>query len=207
MLKAMAPALGLIFFLSGLVFAEEVKEYPVPRGSHPHDVAPAPDGRIWYTAQGTGELGRLRVDPPTREVRRFPLPQGRPNANLNTATFDREGVLWFTGQAGVYGRLEPKTGRMDVFDAPKGPGPYGIATTPKGAVYYASLAGITSPGSIRRAARRPSSSLPPRGRGPAGFGPIHTAGSGSASGMRVRSRCTTRPRRPGRAGDLRGRSR
>lgn len=30
---------------------------------------------------------------------------------------------------------------MQVFDAPRGSGPYGIATTPSGDVYYASLAG------------------------------------------------------------------
>jgi virginiamycin B lyase len=62
-------------------------------------------------------------------------------ANLNTATFDRRGVLWFTGQSGIYGRLDPKTGRLRVFQAPRGAGPYGITTTPSGAVYYASLAG------------------------------------------------------------------
>ena len=158
-----------------------LQEYPVPAGSRPHDVAPAPDGAVWYTAQGSGALGRLdpatgstthvplgtgsaphgvivgpdgapwvtdsglnavvRVDPATREVRRFPLPAGTRNANLNTATFDGRGVLWFTGQAGVYGRLDPGTGRVEVFDAPGGPGPYGIATTPDGGVYYASLAG------------------------------------------------------------------
>ncbi|MBI4505782.1 MAG: lyase [Chloroflexi bacterium] len=157
-----------------------MREYPVPRGSRAHDVAPAPDGAVWYTAQGSGELGRLdpssgqtrhvklgqgaaphgvivgpdgapwitdgglnaivRVDPATDEVRVFPLPAGR-RANLNTATFDRKGVLWFTGQNGVYGRLHPPTGRVEVWDAPRGPGPYGIATTPQGEVYYASLAG------------------------------------------------------------------
>jgi virginiamycin B lyase len=50
-------------------------------------------------------------------------------------------VLWFTGHNGVYGRLDPAGGQVDVFDAPKGRGPYGIATTPKGEVYFASLAG------------------------------------------------------------------
>jgi virginiamycin B lyase len=74
-------------------------------------------------------------------VRRFPLPPDRAAANLNTATFDHQGRLWFTGQAGVYGRLDPRSGRLRVFDAPGGPGPYGIATTPEGAVWYASLAG------------------------------------------------------------------
>jgi virginiamycin B lyase len=51
------------------------------------------------------------------------------------------GVLWFTGQSGVYGRLNPKTRALRVFRAPGGTGPYGIATTPKGEVWYASLAG------------------------------------------------------------------
>jgi virginiamycin B lyase len=50
-------------------------------------------------------------------------------------------MLWFTGQSGVYGRLDPNRGEMTVFDAPEGQGPYGITTTPAGDVYYASLAG------------------------------------------------------------------
>ena len=50
-------------------------------------------------------------------------------------------MLWFTGQGGIYGRLHPKTGAMRVFRAPLGMGPYGITTTPKGRVFYASLAG------------------------------------------------------------------
>src|SRR5246127_3866364 len=58
-----------------------------------------------------------------------------------SATFDRRGVLWFTGQNGVYGRLDPKSGTVAVFDAPRGAGPYGIATTPDGQVFFASLAG------------------------------------------------------------------
>ena len=158
-----------------------LQEYPVPPGSRPHDVAPAPDGTVWYTAQGSGELGRLdpitgethhinlgagsaphgvivgpdgapwitdgglnsivRVDPITEEVQLFPLPAGSGQANLNTASFDGRGMLWFTGQNGIYGRLDPATGQMEVFDAPRGRGPYGIATTPAGEVYYASLAG------------------------------------------------------------------
>ena len=60
---------------------------------------------------------------------------------MNTATFDHDGTLWFTGQNGIYGRLDPGTGVMDVFDAPRVRGPYGIATSSNGNVYYASLAG------------------------------------------------------------------
>ena len=159
----------------------QVMEYPVPLGTHPHDVAPAPDGTVWYTAQATGRLGRLdpatgqtteiplgegsaphgvivgpdgaawvtdgglnaivRVDPGTTAFRGFRLPPSAGNANLNTATFDKRGILWFTGQNGIYGRLNPTTGAMRVFRAPRGAGPYGITTTPKGRVFYASLAG------------------------------------------------------------------
>jgi len=166
---------------TGAAGALRLETFPVPAGGRPHDVAPAADGGVWFTAQGAGYLGHLdpatgrvsqvplgsgsaphgvivgpdgaawvtdgglnaivRVDATTRAVRRFPLPTNRPDANLNTATFDRSGALWFTGQAGVYGRLDPATGEMRVFDAPRGRGPYGIATTPSGEVYYASLAG------------------------------------------------------------------
>jgi virginiamycin B lyase len=159
----------------------EVQEFTVPSGARPHDVAPAPDGTVWYTAQRQGALGRLdpetgethqiplgsgsaphgvivgpdgapwitdsglngiaRVDPESEEVEVFPLPSSYPNANLNTAVFDPAGVLWFTGQNGVYGRLDPSTGEVQAFAAPRGRGPYGITVTPDGTVYYASLAG------------------------------------------------------------------
>ena len=39
------------------------------------------------------------------------------------------------------GRLEPASGDIKVWRAPRGPGPYGICTTPAGNVYFASLAG------------------------------------------------------------------
>jgi streptogramin lyase len=133
-------------------FEPELQEYPVPPGSHPHDVAPAPDGSVWYTAQHLGALGRLdpatgetqhiplgsgsaphgvivgpdgaawvtdsglnaivRVDPESEAVESFPLPAGTGYANLNTATFDNHGVLWFTGQSGFYGRLDPASGEI-----------------------------------------------------------------------------------------------
>ena len=50
-------------------------------------------------------------------------------------------MLWFTGQNSVYGRLNPSSGKMKVLDAPGGRGPYGIAASPDGNVYYASLGG------------------------------------------------------------------
>src|SRR4029450_9496409 len=111
---------------------------PLGNGSAPHGVIVGPDGAPWITDGGLNAI--LRVDPQTEKVDRYPLPPGRGSANLNTAAF-RGGVLWFTGQAGVLGRLDLKVGRVEVFDAPRGAGPYGITTTRDGQVFYASLAG------------------------------------------------------------------
>jgi virginiamycin B lyase len=97
-----------------------------------------PDGAPWVTDSGLNAI--VRVDPVSNAVKRFPLPANRPGVALNTATFDRRGVLWFTGQNGVYGRLDPGSGQMSVYDAPRGSGPYGITATPDGTVWYASLA-------------------------------------------------------------------
>jgi virginiamycin B lyase len=183
------PGSPVILLYSGLIiatfanaaYAQQVRYYPVPQGSHPHDVAPAPDGTVWYTAQARGALGRLdprtgkidqiplgsgsaphgviigpdkaawvtdggqnaivRVDPATRAVKIYPLPKGSRYGNLNTAAFDGKGILWFTGQSGIYGCLDPKTGHLEVYDAPRGRGPYGMTGTPNGEIYFASLAG------------------------------------------------------------------
>lgn len=83
----------------------------------------------------------MRVDPNNRNITLFPLPDEIEYANLNTATFDQDSILWFTGQNGIYGCLDPKLGKVEVFEAPRGRGPYGISTTPDGEVYFASLAG------------------------------------------------------------------
>ena len=160
-----------------------VQEYSIPGGHRVHDVwaDAAPDGPVWFSAQGSGHLGILdpktgkvelvalgkgssphgviagpdgapwltdggqnalvRVDPKTRAVKAWKLPQSTGYANLNTATFDAAGIHWFTGQRGIYGRLDPRSGDLQVFRAPGGRGPYGIHVTPDGVVYYASLAG------------------------------------------------------------------
>ena len=162
---------------TGVPLVTQIEEYPVPAGSGPHDVAPAPDGTVWYTAQNIGVLGRLdpvsgdideiplgngsaphgvivgpdgaawvtdgglsaivRVDPNTSEVEVFPVGALR----LNTAVFDHDGILWYTGQSGVFGRLDPSNPGSELFDAPGGRGPYGITVTPSNEVFYASLAG------------------------------------------------------------------
>jgi virginiamycin B lyase len=189
------PALFLTLILDQDQFsnAQESKpfrEFEAPKESHPHDVAvdPTDDGPVWYTAQGTGELGKLdpktgdithiqlgnasgphaggsaphgviigpdggiwitdeflkaivRVDPKTEEIKKFSIPENITNNKLNTATFDKSGVLWFTDRSGNYGKLDPAEGKVHAWTAPRGQGPYGIATTPDGSVYFNSWTG------------------------------------------------------------------
>ena len=152
-----------------------------PRRTGIHDLAPAPDGGVFFSAQASGHLGHfdpatgktellglgsnssphgviqgpdkaawltdggqqaiVRVGWPDREVRKFALPMGSPYANLNTCAFSGDGNLWFTGQSGVVGRVTLKTGKVDVWDSPRGRGPYGICATPSGDIWWCSLAG------------------------------------------------------------------
>ena len=98
-----------------------------------------PDGAAWLTDGGQNAI--VRVDPASGALRLWKLPPSAAYANLNTAVFDGAGVLWFTGQSGIYGRLDPRSGAMKIFDAPRGVGPYGMQATPQGTVYFASLAG------------------------------------------------------------------
>ena len=178
-----ATALGATFAFPSIAQLPRLQSWPLktPRRTGIHDIAPAPDGGAWFTAQASGHLGHLdpatgntelislgfgssphgviqgpdkaawitdggrqaivRVGWPEREVKSFPLPDGTPYANLNTCAFDGDGDLWFTGQSGVVGKLTVKSGKVTVWDAPRGPGPYGICATPNGDVWWCSLAG------------------------------------------------------------------
>ncbi len=178
-MRILAVVAALVMAAPG--WAQTTQVYTVPAGAAPHDVAPGPDGVVWYTAQKQGALGILypetgrtvhvplgegsaphgviqgpdgaawitdsglnaivRVDPKTNAVKVWKLPEDTGYTNLNTPAFDGAGVLWFTGQNGIYGRLDPKSGDMKVWPAPRGRGAYGIDATPAGEIYYVSLAG------------------------------------------------------------------
>jgi virginiamycin B lyase len=108
-------------------------------GAAPHGVVLGPDNALWITEGGQNAIARL--DLKDHKVRLFKLPESVGYANLNTGVFDKRGIYWFTGQSGIYGRFDPKTEEMTIFEAPRGRGPYGITCTPAGDVWYASLTG------------------------------------------------------------------
>lgn len=183
---ATAGALTLLASVGAPALAaprRQLQSWPIkaPKRSGIHDVAPAPDGGMWFTAQESGQLGWfdpksgrfdfvalaqrssphgviqgpdkaawitdgaqnaiVRVGWPDRKVYAYPLPPAIPNVNLNTAVFDKDGELWFTGQYGYTGRLSVKTGQVRTAMAPRGRGPYGVCVTPAGDIWWCSLAG------------------------------------------------------------------
>lgn len=91
-----------------------VETFPVPAGSRPHDVAPALDGGVWYTAQGSGELGWL--DPATGETLHIPLGTGsRPHGVI----IDDEGTAWITdGGLNAIVSVDPVTHEVKEFPLP-----------------------------------------------------------------------------------------
>lgn len=108
-------------------------------GSSPHGVIAGPDGAAWLTDSGQNAI--VRVSWTARQVKVYPLPAGTPYTNLNTCAFDGDGDLWFTGQSGYVGKVEVRTGTVTVKESPRGRGPYGICATPKGDIWWCSLAG------------------------------------------------------------------
>jgi virginiamycin B lyase len=89
----------------------EIERIALGKNSAPHGVIVGPDRAPWFTDGGQNAI--VRVDPTTKQVKKWPLvPARMPYTNLNTAAFDGKGRIWFTGQSGIYGRLNPTVGDM-----------------------------------------------------------------------------------------------
>ena len=92
---------SIVAFASAVAVAQTIQEYPVPKGAHPHDIAPAADGGVWYTAQHQAALGWL--DPKTGKTRhsplgrgwRQPVPKKKSTGPVVSAPSKRSLQLWF----------------------------------------------------------------------------------------------------------------
>src|SRR5512135_3538295 len=89
--------------------------YPVLAGAGAHDVYPAPDGTVWFTAQGAGKLGRL--DPKTGRSDLIPLGRG---AAPHGVIVGPDGGAWVTegGQNAIV-RVDALTREVKLFPLPK----------------------------------------------------------------------------------------
>src|SRR5579862_6912843 len=102
----LALALVAAIALSGSAQAKMVlRTYPVLAGAWPHDVYPAPDGTVWFTAQAAGKLGRL--DPRTGKSDLISLGHGSAPHGVIVGP---DGAPWVTdgGQNAIV-RVDPLT--------------------------------------------------------------------------------------------------
>lgn len=114
------------------------RQVPLGTDSAPHGVVLGPEGKAWITDGGQNAI--VRYDPESETIDVWKLPEDTGYTNLNTGAFDAEGIHWFTGQNGIYGKVDAQ-GQLEVFEDPEGRGPYGIDATPEGEIWYVSLAG------------------------------------------------------------------
>src|SRR5205809_3336886 len=97
-----------------------VQEYQVPRGHGIHDVwaDPAPNGPVYFSAQGSGQLGIL--DPKSGKVEFVALGRGSSPHGVVAA---EDGAPWLTdgGQNAIV-RVDPKTRQVKVYPLPSDSG-------------------------------------------------------------------------------------
>jgi virginiamycin B lyase len=120
MRRALAVLLSVFILLAvpvpSALSQAAVQEYAVPAGSHPHDVAPAADGGVWFTAQSRGYLGWL--DPNTGEIRQTALGRGSAPHGVIVGP---DGAPWVTdGGMNAILRVDPSTYDVRVFALPAG---------------------------------------------------------------------------------------
>jgi streptogramin lyase len=122
-----------------------------------HDLAIDLNGSAWVT---DGEVNRNRsyfkVDAQTGKVTDFRIPGGAngfPRGSHGMVA-DQKGIIWVTvgvsgtlNNSGNLGRIDPKTGKLDIFTPPPGLGGTGVGITlevdAKGKVWSTSIPGAT----------------------------------------------------------------
>src|SRR5947199_8421832 len=93
----------------------EMRFYQLPAGAFPHDVAPAPDGSVWFSGQQQGFAGRF--DPATGKLERISLGAG---AAPHGVIIGSDGAAWLTeGGNDAIARVDLTTKELKLFPLPK----------------------------------------------------------------------------------------
>ena len=144
----------------------EVVVFRVPAGSRPHDVAPAPDGGVWYTAQGSGELGYL--DPDSGATRHIALGSGSAPHGVIVGP---DGLAWVTdGGLNAIVSVDPGTDAVTTYPLPPDASNANLNTAAfdgAGRLWFTGQSGIY--GVLDVASGTIETHPAPRGRGPYGI--------------------------------------
>jgi len=171
MLRAVPILLALALVACGPMAArpaaaQEVRYYDLPAGGRPHDVAAAPDGTVWYTAQRSGHLGVL--DPATGKVELVPLGEGSAPHGVIVGP---DKAAWITdgGQNAIV-RVDPATRAVRVWKLPESTGYANLNTAVfdrRGRIWFTGQTGFH--GRLDPATGDMQVWASPRGRGPYGI--------------------------------------
>ncbi|MCO3060970.1 lyase [Pseudomonas aeruginosa] len=113
----------------------ESVQVPLGEGARPRAIVSDESGNAWVLDSGLNAI--LRIGGERLGSERFPLPAKAAPAGLESAVFDDDGRLWFTGSRGFHGRLDPARRLVEVWPSPQGKAANGICVTPDGEVWYA----------------------------------------------------------------------
>ena len=118
------------------------QSYTLPAGGgYPHDVAVGKDGIVWYTAQRSGQLGRL--DPATGKVELVPL---GPGAAPHGVIIGPDGAPWVTeGGTNAIVRVDPATREVKRWPLPEARGYVNLNTATfdqRGRVWFTGQNGV-----------------------------------------------------------------
>jgi virginiamycin B lyase len=144
----------------------EVVTFEVPDGSRPHDVAPALDGGVWYTAQRSGELGYL--DPESGATRHIPLGSG---SSPHGVIVGPDGLAWVTDSGlNAIVSVDPATDEVATYPLPSDASDANLNTAAfdgAGRLWFTGQNGIY--GVLDVASGTIEAYPAPRGRGPYGI--------------------------------------
>jgi virginiamycin B lyase len=102
--------------------------------AHPYGMSFSGKGILFFCQLGTNKIGR--IDPKTMEMKDYELPASARPRRIAIASDD---TVYFTDfKSGHLGKLDPSTAAVKMWPSPGGQdsGPYGIAITPDGMVWY-----------------------------------------------------------------------
>jgi virginiamycin B lyase len=164
-----ACAVALLALATIAVAAEvAIQRFDVPKGAHPHDVAPAPEpgGPVWYTAQRQGALGKL--DPATGKVEQIPLGEGSAPHGVIVGP---DGAPWITDSGlNAIVRVDPKTHAVKSWPLPESRGYTNLNTAAfdgRGVLWFTGQNGVY--GRVDPKTGKVDVWDAPRGRGPYGI--------------------------------------
>src|SRR2546428_13672612 len=103
MIRISIVSAAMVAAVATTASAAQVSYYQLPQGAFPHDVAPAPDGTVWFSGQQQGFAGRF--DPATGKLEKIPL---GPGAAPHGVIIGPDGAAWFTeGGQNAIARVDP----------------------------------------------------------------------------------------------------